>query len=215
MKEPTIGSDRLIYCNWCERSTHHELKANHSSFFEDEELDDGPPYWEEHQYRFWVCKGCDAATLEVVYNIAGQKDSEGDKVWYSLDFYPKRRRSDWPLKRFNQLDEKLAQIHREVIASFNADLKILCAIGLRALMEGVCADKGITGRSLQERIDGLNILPSNIVESLHSFRFMGNDAAHELQAPRREDLRLAIEVIEDLLNFLYELDYKARRLPKK
>lgn len=58
-------------------------------------------------------------------------------------------------------------------------------------------------------------LPPNIVESLHSFRFMGNVAAHELQAPNREDLKLAIEVIEDLLNFLYELDYKAQQLKKQ
>ena len=43
---------------------------------------------------------------------------------------------------------------------------------------------------------------------------MGNVAAHELEAPNREDLKLAIEVIEDLLNFLYELDYKAQQLKK-
>lgn len=44
---------------------------------------------------------------------------------------------------------------------------------------------------------------------------MGNEAVHELGAPERNTLSLAIEVSEDLLNFLYELDYKASRLPKK
>ena len=44
---------------------------------------------------------------------------------------------------------------------------------------------------------------------------MGNEALHELGAPDRKNLQTAIEVSEDLLNFLYELDYKARRLPKK
>lgn len=44
---------------------------------------------------------------------------------------------------------------------------------------------------------------------------MGNEALHRLTPPSRQDLRLAIEIIEDLLNFLYELDYKAQRLPTK
>ncbi len=43
---------------------------------------------------------------------------------------------------------------------------------------------------------------------------MGNKAAHELEAPNESELTLAIEVMEDLLNYLYELEYKVRRLPK-
>ena len=42
----------------------------------------------------------------------------------------------------------------------------------------------------------------------------GNQAVHQLEAPNPNDARLAIEVMEDLLNFLYELDYKASRLRK-
>lgn len=41
---------------------------------------------------------------------------------------------------------------------------------------------------------------------------MGNDAVHELAAPKPTELALAISVIEDLLNFLYELNYKASQL---
>ncbi len=63
-------------------------------------------------------------------------------------------------------------------------------------------------------------LPKNIVSNLHSLRFIGNEAAHELAAPTVEELKLAIEICEDLLNYLYELDYKAQKLagargPKK
>jgi len=76
--------------------------------------------------------------------------------------------------------------------------------------------KNIDGKNLEQRIDHLEaILPANIVQNLHGFRFMGNEALHELGAPDPKDLRLAIEVSEDLLNFLYELDYKASRLPKQ
>lgn len=208
-----------MYCNTCKVETHHELKAAHSRCYQQVEGEDTPlpslVFEEEYQYRFWICRGCDTATLEEAYTNIGMVDHDDNEIWEST-LHPKRARRDWPLKRFRQLDAKLASIYREVIESFNAELSILCAVGLRALLEGVCADKAVTGNNLQTKIDKLvAYLPSNIVESLHSFRFMGNEAAHELQAPNRGELQLAIEVMEDLLNFLYELDYKARRLSKK
>lgn len=139
---------------------------------------------------------------------------EGDHIWESL-LSPKREMKEIKHKRFLHLDTKLAAIYFEVILSFNAESRILCAIGLRALLEGICAEKEIDGKTLYQKIDGLKaFLPINIVESLHSFRFMGNVAAHQLQPPKRDELQLAIEVIEDLLNFLYDLEYKVQRLPK-
>jgi hypothetical protein len=90
----------------------------------------------------------------------------------------------------------------------------LCTAGLRALLEGVCDDKHIKGRNLRDKIDNLQPLLANksIVKNLHHFRFTGNQAVHRLESPTRGDTKLAIEVMEDLLNFLYELDYKASRL---
>ena len=44
---------------------------------------------------------------------------------------------------------------------------------------------------------------------------MGNDAAHELESAEREELRVAIEVCEDLMNYLYDLDYKSSMLRSK
>jgi len=218
--ELELGAHSQVYCNTCRVETHHELKAIHARGNElvhsKDEGDEYTGFDEEWEYRLWICRGCDTATLETAYTNTGMLDPKARyNVWEST-LHPKRKRRDWPSKRFRQLDNKLAHIHQEVIESFNANLRTLCAIGLRALLEGICADKKVTGRNLKEKIDGLEVhLPSNIVESLHSFRFMGNEAAHELQAPARAELQLAIEVMEDLLNFLYELDYKARRLYQK
>ncbi|MFN7354882.1 MAG: hypothetical protein ACK5UZ_06065, partial [Pseudanabaena sp.] len=55
-------------------------------------------------------------------------------------------------------------------------------------------------------------LPSSIVSGLESFKYIGDTAAHRLERTKMEDLRLAIEVMEDLLNFLYSLDAKANYL---
>lgn len=220
MNEKKLGTIQKIYCNTCKIETNHELHALHKRFNElvhsKDHIDEYTGFEDEWESRFWTCKGCDTGTLEVAYTNTGMLDIKARfNVWEST-FYPERERRHRPTKKFRQLNEKLTRIHQEMIESFNKDLRILCAIGLRSLLEGVCADKGVTGKNLQKRIDGLEThLPTNIVENLHNFRFIGNEAAHELQAPSRSELELAIEVIEDLLNFLYELDYKARRLSEE
>ena len=220
MPELELGTVSKVYCNTCKGDTNHELAFLHERLNElvrsGDERDEPTGFEEWWEYRLWVCRGCDAATLEKAYTNTGLVDARArDQVWRST-FHPRRKRRSRPLKRFSQLDVKLESIYREVIESFNAELRTLCAVGLRALLEGICADKKVIGPNLSGKIEGMKAhLPSNIVQGLHSFRFMGNEAAHELQAPQRRDLQLAIEVMEDLMNFLYELDYKAQRLPKR
>jgi hypothetical protein len=172
-------------------------------------------YWEKVVYRFWICAGCESATLEECWTMRGYEDRDGKQI-YNSTFFPRRTEYDVTGKHFKQLPKKLDGIYREAIQAFNDRLYVLCAAGLRTLIEGICEDKQVTGKNLEDKINALvGVLPQNIVTSLHSFRFMGNDALHEITAPKPEDLRLAIEISEDLLNFLYELDYKARRLLSK
>lgn len=140
-------------------------------------------------------------------------DQDGDSI-AEITFHPKRMRGDLNPKGFLKLKPKLKQIYKEAITCFNSGSLLLCTAGLRALLEGVCEDKHIKGKNLHDKINNLHPLLSNknIVKNLHHFRFTGNQAVHRLESPTRSDTKLAIEVMEDLLNFLYELDYKASRL---
>ena len=58
-------------------------------------------------------------------------------------------------------------------------------------------------------------VPANILSNLHGFRFLGNDAVHQLSAPAKEDLAEAIEVMEDVMNVVYDLDYASSRLYRR
>jgi len=201
---------RRIYCNRCKTNTHHELLGSHEYHFGG---DEGEPH-EWGEYKLWACAGCDTCTMEDHYTADYMMDNEGENVFESL-YFPKRGYSVRSSKHFAQLPTKLQQLYREVMSSFNEDLHLLCAVGLRSLVEGVCAQKGIPGGSLEARVEGMkSLLPENIVKHLHEFRFMGNKAVHELEAPKTYELTVAIDVIEDILNFLYALDYKASMLGK-
>jgi hypothetical protein len=49
----------------------------------------------------------------------------------------------------------------------------------------------------------ITLLPNKtLIDSLHGFRFAGNDAAHDLEAMYPSEAAEALEVMEDLLNFL-------------
>lgn len=207
-----LPPNKYIFCNQCDGETNHVCKADycrHYLAYTDRFLG-GFTY--TMGYRLWMCAGCESCTLERYYTDETLEDENG-VAEYRTEFFPKRTEYNLDSKHFRQLPPKLDGIYREVIQAFNNQLGMLCAVGIRALIEGICADQEITGRNLETKIDGLaSILPKNIVANLHSLRFMGNEAAHELSAPSQEELQLAIEICEDLLNYLYELDYKASYL---
>jgi hypothetical protein len=192
-----------IYCNWCKQETNHELKGEHTVKFPDEDFP------EMLVYRFWICMGCERGTLQEGYWNGGMNEDDEEQ-----EYFPERSKKFLVPKPYFKLKIALSDIYREAITCYNSKAPILCAAGLRALLEGICQDKRIKGKTLKAKIDGLQTrLPNkNIIRNLHHFRFMGNDAVHELTAPKPNELALAIGVIEDLLNFFYELDYKASQL---
>jgi uncharacterized protein DUF4145 len=201
-----------IYCNRCHGQTRHNLIAKKGYSYGDPE--EGPGVWGE--YRLWSCAGCDTCTMEDHYTaddmtsltLAGE-----ERQRYESIFYPKPSGSSRVEKQFVKLPAKLKTIYHEVVCAKNEGLRILCATGLRSLLEGVCSDKGITGNNVALKIDSMkDFLPENIVKNLHAFRFTGNEAVHELEAPPDYELEMALDVIEDVLNFLYALDYKANTL---
>lgn len=213
-KPDPIPENKLIFCNCCRRETRHK----HVWHGKREDMEEwGEEYGniqfvESWVFATWICLGCETAVLEERYTNDGMHSEEVDVIWSSV-FHPSRERFKLRKKHFQNLPLHLDKIYGEVLLSLNAEAWILSAVGLRALIEGVCENKDIKGRDLKIRIDGLEkILPANIVKNLHSFRFMGNSAAHELAPPKPEELRLALDICEDLLNYLYELDYKSSRL---
>lgn len=204
-----------IHCNRCERLTNHRCAHEEVQWYSDPEDGSG----EFEVARMWVCEGCDAASLELA-SYWSSCDEDGSAITdpgecdpdYDL-WLPQRNAAHLKPKQFQTLPERLKRIYKETIHACNDGLSMLCAIGIRSLIEGICADQEIGGNTLAAKIDGLaKILPKNIVTNLHNLRFMGNEAAHELHPSDNKELRLAIQICEDLLNFLYELDYNAFHL---
>lgn len=196
---------KLIFCNTCKVWTNHVLRARyarpHLNFDEGYVSENY-----ENRASIWSCSGCDEVTFERQKLSAGEEELG--------DYLPRQQEDSIQTKFFKNMGSELTRVYGEVVTCFNEGCLVLCAAGLRAMVEQVCRDKGLTEGKLEHRIDGLvKFLPSlNMIEALHTFRLVGNDAVHELGALPRDDVRGSINVMEDLLAFFYDLDYRASEI---
>ena len=230
-----MDKSRKIFCNTCKVETHHNLKAVHSRFVDNHQIQPfdlsewcesaEPVVFGEHdalyQYKFWACRGCDTAVLQESCTLKMMLDEHSDRFFWSYTFHPKRSAEHCSIKNFIDLPPNLWIIYNEVVESFNAQLEILTAVGLRSLLEGICVDKGIDDnvawglKAKLKELDKRQHLPSGIVKSLESFKLMGDESVHKLERSSIQNLSLAIEDMESLLDFLYSLDAKADVLLKR
>ena len=183
-------------------------------------------------YQIIKCQGCESISFRhrSWFSEYDDYDCDGSTVW----LYPKRSERTLPFKDFRNVPTKIRRIYGETIECFNNEYFTLCAAGLRAIVEGICAEQGIKNglveeeqkdgskkivrrKNLRGKISGLyekRILTKNNSEILHEHRFLGNEAVHELSQPSIDELNLAIEIIEHTIDSLYEIPKKAIELQK-
>lgn len=212
-----------VFCNSCRQTTRHDITRTFEQV-----LDDGQII----QWQIVQCKGCDSVSFLEMRLI----DVELTQQIFSEKVYPPRMLR--PIKQFDGAPEKLDRIYREMIDSFNNGIYILCAGGLRALVEGICAEQNITdgpkrdqetgefqinpethlprrGRNLECKIEGFaekHVLTQPEARALHQHRYLGNSALHELEIPSSETLNIAITIIEHAMDTLYNIPAQAGNL---
>ena len=104
----------------------------------------------------------------------------------------------------------------------------MCAGGIRAIIECICNDKKILEGSvtddkgnvhikdnLQGKIYGIAergyITPAQ-AEGLHQHRYIGNEALHEIVAPSKSELSIAISILEHAIKQIYEIPENTKKL---
>jgi hypothetical protein len=231
--KPGISKTELVdvLCIECKRPTKHLVAAfldEDGSTSDDEER--WSIEWSNH-YQIVKCQGCETVTFRQTSWFSEQDPYEP----LTERLYPKRDAKTINAKPFLNISNTLRRIYGETVDCFNNESMTLCAAGLRAMVEGVCADQKIIDGpvevsakgggtqiirkiNLEGKISGLHekgILTQSSAITLHELRFLGNDAVHELVSPSSEELLLAINIVEHVLEQLYEIPSKALQLKQK
>lgn len=218
-----------VQCIECNRETKHRVAAS---------LDkDGTQYdkregwsveWIDN-YQVIQCQGCQTVTFRHLNWFSEAWQPEFDEPGTIERLYPKRDANTLRPETLLNVPTTLRRLYAESIDCYNNESLTLCAAGLRALVEGLCADQGIVDGpvtvpakgggmqvirkdNLEGRISGLHekgMLTQASAQTLHEHRYLGNEAVHQLARPSQGELRLAIEIIEHMLEQLYEIPQKA------
>lgn len=234
-KDKTIGERADIFCSECNRATKHDVVTSYDLSGAEWDTREGWSVdWNGH-YQVIQCRGCETLSFRHRSWFSEDFNPEFGEDGYTEALYPKRGGGIRPTKSYMNVPFGLRRIYREVIDTFNNDSATLCAAGLRAIVEGICADQEIIdgpvkkpkkgggtqivrATDLAGKISGLNekgLLTTASAQNLHEHRYMGNDAIHQLDRPSVEELRLAIEIVEHIFEQLYEIPEKALELKAK
>jgi len=164
--------------------------------------------WIEN-YSVIECLGCETISFLKVYGNTDMVDHdyEGNPEYYfESTIFPNYLDKGNEIEALYYLPENIRGIYVETIAAFKSNVSILTAGGLRAIIEALCNHLKIKGANLSERIDLLHKkghLTLSESKRLHSIRFLGNDALHEIEKPKKEHLYLLLEMINHLLANLF------------
>ena len=231
IKDDQINNKVKEFCYNCNNITNHIVKTSYK--LDSEEYEFGE--WSISRYSsFQViqCQGCESLSFRnEIYN---SEDMEFDDSGVNCEgkfsiIYPSRSVNDLTVKSFSHnIPSELNLIYKQTIDCINNESYLLAAAGLRVLIEGLCASLGIEyvkrinkkgkefkKKDLEGKIEGLHekgFLTKNNASILHKLRFLGNVAVHELVIASKKELVLAVQIIENALETIYEIPSKGRIL---
>ena len=199
-----------IYCGMCRRDTNHHVLHTFTkkSDFHDQSL------WQETHY-FAQCAGCDAHCYAIATDTEDTWNSytgEMESIW---KIFPAPFEGRRLMENNHLLPSSVTAIYREVIEAINIKLSLLAAMGLRALIEAICNECHIAKSSLNKRIDELaaeGVLSTNQATTLHTLRFLGNHAAHEITKAQPGEILAALEIAESMLKSIYVVPHLANQV---
>lgn len=210
----TKGQELTVPCVRCCTKTHHIVMqsvevSGHEDF--------GPDSWFAWDDGFQIiqCLGCKTISFRHVHTDSEDEYQVGPDEWQGAvheSLYPSRVEGRRALEDTHFLPYKVRLIYGETGTSLSNGLRVLTGVGLRAIIETVCNDKAVHGRNLNEKIDDLvekGVLTQDGAEILHKLRILGNRAAHEVEPHSRDQLALAVDVVEHLLEGAYIFPAKA------
>jgi len=209
--------NQKLICRECSRETSHSIIATYSENGSEEVYGPNTVDW-NIQNQIIQCLGCETVSFRVLSTNSEDYDIDEDGMYYNenIKFYPSRSEG---LKEINvyMLPYNVQCIYKETILAIENEQNVLAGIGVRALIETICKDQEAEGRDLNQKINSLqkkSILTIEGAETLHKLRALGNEAAHEVKAQNKQQLQLAIKIIEHMLDGTYIIPQKVSQVFK-
>ncbi|MEQ8812685.1 MAG: DUF4145 domain-containing protein [Imperialibacter sp.] len=181
-------------------------------------------YFEFNEYCVAECLGCNNISfIHVKWDDDEEsKDENGDPIKIISYFIEDERWfEDYEFLNEQDLDELPANIfemYEELQEALQREMRLLAGVGMRMLIEAVCLNKKIMGKSLQDQIKTLlssGYVSKNDFDVIDELRRIGNTSAHKIKGPTDSILKAALEAVNHLLRTIYVVPRRTRRLKAK
>lgn len=199
------------FCTECHKETNFSILKE---FVDRWNLEDAPVSGID-SFQVIQCLGCDNISFRRVSTCSEYINPEDGSPEEEISLYPGYKETRDPIDGFRLFPMQAKEVYVEVLDSINNKDFLLAAVGLRMLIESVCIDIAIKGRTLKEKIDSIAVsgyISTKQADFLHKHRFMGNMAAHEIKRPNEDHLIAALEIAETLLKAIYILPKMAQQM---
>ncbi|MEX5664635.1 DUF4145 domain-containing protein [Pseudomonas neuropathica] len=212
-------NEQKFPCKKCSLETKHKVVAClEENGSEDCGGGNSVDWCEEHQII--QCLGCEEISFRVCSTNSEDYDydDETNSQYHNrtITYYPGRVPGSKVIDHW-LLPWGIGQIYKEARTAVENELFIIGGIAIRALLESICSDVKAKGRNLELKIDDLHersLVTKEGVETLHKIRLLGNRAAHRAKAHSKDQLLLALEVIEHILIGTYIIPERAKAIFK-
>lgn len=201
------------YCYSCKQETWHDVIAKTEESSDED-------YWWHTRFYLVKCCGCES----VAFLTESEEESDVDYDEYgnmtlniTQKTYPVQKPIADKITDTWYIPSKISKIYNETLEALNRKCFLLAAAGFRVLVEAICVDQNIDGKSLETKINNLckkGIITHNDRDRLHTIRFMGNDSVHSVVESSKDQLLLVLDIIHNMLNNLYILTEKCNCLLK-
>ncbi len=206
-------------CKKCSLETNHKVVACYTENGSDDCGGGHSVDWAEEN-QIIQCLGCEEISFRVCSTNSEEyeHDYDSNELYHipTVTYYPGRVLGSKVIDHW-LLPWGIGGIYKEARTAVENELFIIGGIAIRVLLESICTDVKAKGRNLEVKIDDLHarsLVTKEGVETLHKIRLLGNRAAHKAQAHSKDQLLLALEVIEHILIGTYIIPERAKAIFK-
>ncbi len=195
-----------LYCKECSGITLHSVVSSYDESGSEDCGGGNSVDWHCKNQTI-QCLGCQTVSFRTVSTFSEDVEYDFDGPYHpeTIKYYPGRVQGVKTLES-HLLPYTVQQIYKETVLSLENEQYILAGIGIRAIVETICKDLSAEGRDLYKKINTLkarSIVTQEGAETLHKLRVLGNSAAHEVKAHNSQQLELALQIIEHMLEGTY------------
>lgn len=193
------------YCNECHHETWHNVLFVKSIGDSTSEI-----MW-NIDYSVLQCAGCDTICFRKDASDSESYDIDLNGDWIpiiSTENYPPSNEGFGIIDNIYEIPNEIRDIYNETVKSISDGCYTLAGIGLRATVEAICLHENIPGSNLDTKIKRLasnGFISKDDADKLHAIRFIGNDAAHDIKAPLKNKVIIALKIIEHLITTKYAM----------